>query len=64
MSARQRAEAHRKAIRKGNEAFWKGESLDNNPYKISVWGVGRAWEMGWLDAKSEKEKGIRHTIFK
>lgn len=40
MSAKERTEAFRRAVRKGNDAFWEGKSIAENPYKKSPWGTG------------------------
>lgn len=62
MSARQRSEAFKRAVRKGSDAFWRGESIDSNPYKKSEWGNGGAWDMGYRRAMQAKEQGLMDSL--
>jgi len=47
---------HQRATNEGRYAFILGLELSANPYKVSPWGVGGAWVMGWQGAKHEKEQ--------
>ena len=47
MSERDRAELRMRATIEGERAFAKGTSRDECPYKVSSWGVGAFWQMGW-----------------
>ena len=56
MSARERADARRRAFNKGGRSFLQGKSIENNPYKISMWGNGVEWRMGWFAARDSVNK--------
>ncbi len=49
MGEKERRLRSEKATQEGRQAYKNGISLDNNPYKISVWGMGSFWKMGWED---------------
>jgi len=51
MSASDRHKRSMEAVSEGAQAYRKGVSLENNPYKISLWGLDGFWKMGWDDEK-------------
>lgn len=55
MSERQRRVAYQRACNRGADDYRAGKPITANPYKISDWGLGGWWEMGWREAKAENE---------
>ncbi|KKL56616.1 hypothetical protein LCGC14_2243610 [marine sediment metagenome] len=53
MGSRERWERNQKAIEEGNKAYRDGLTVEDCPYKISEWGLGHWWLMGWNEAKQE-----------
>jgi ribosome modulation factor len=56
MSARERVAARERAYNKGGRSFLQGKSIENNPYKVSTWGNGIEWRMGWFAARDSAKK--------
>lgn len=52
MSARERAYRAMRAAAEGAAAFNAGKPMRACPYKVSNWGAGVDWQMGWERAKN------------
>ena len=50
MGEKERRKRAARAYQEGRQAYQDGLPLDANPYKISDWGVGGFWRMGWEGA--------------
>lgn len=61
MSARQRADRATKAIAEGVEAFKQGKPASACPYKVSDWGTGGDWLLGWSRAKQQSTAGVNDS---
>lgn len=46
-----------RAFDEGKQAFKDGKTLEDNPYKISTWGVGGIWKLGFLHARRSEAGG-------
>ncbi len=57
MSASERTERMYRALDRGRTARRSGISYDKNPYKLSPWGMGAYWQLGWMEADKELSKG-------
>ncbi len=57
MSARERTERAYRAEERGKRDRRSGIPYDKNPYKISPWGVGVYWQIGWRAADKELSGG-------
>ena len=56
MGSRERWERNQKATEEGKQAYHGGLIQDDCPYKISIWGLGGWWLMGWHRAKQQVEE--------
>lgn len=61
MSALTRYRAYDRAVERGRRDNAAGVPRTSNPYKVSEWGLGGWWDMGWQEAErirgiSEKEQ--------
>lgn len=56
MSARERAGRHTKAVVEGRIAHDQGLTKAQCPYKVSNWGLGASWLLGWSQANQLNEE--------
>jgi len=58
MGARQRSTAYKRAIKRGEVARSCGITRADNPYKISAWGLGIWWLMGYNQQIEREQIGM------
>ncbi len=63
MGARDRTRRYLRAKERGEEAFWRGEPFESCPLKVSEWGSGGFWQLGWREAERAAKAGVRHALY-
>ena len=44
------------AVERGRRAYMNGKPKEANPYKKTFWGFGGYWDLGWMEAETDKEQ--------